>query len=132
VPLVDLLAWHAEIYAAKREFVSAISSQNSAILAARSTTTQLASAEALEVVAESRVTEAGLCRESAWQSYIKLYGLATSSDLPLPVLGRGRSKGKGASKGKGKGKARASPPAASGSGLAGTDAEGDNEEEIVL
>jgi hypothetical protein len=100
-PLVNLLAWHAKIYATKREFASVISSQTSAILAAQSATTQLEVAEALEVVAGSRVTEASLRCKSAWRNYIKLYGLATLADFPLVPL-RGRGKGKGADKGKGK------------------------------
>jgi hypothetical protein len=129
-PLVDLLAWHAKIYATKCEFASVLSVQTSAILAAQSATTQLEVAEALEAVAGSRVTEAGLRCESAWRNYTKLYSLATLADLPL-VSGRGRGKSKGVDKGKGKGKARALPPIATGSGFAGTDVKGDNEEEVV-
>jgi hypothetical protein len=121
-PLVDLLAWHAEIHAAQHEQSAALAEQEAIAVVRMSANAQLRFAEHQESLVSSRVATAGFRVEAAWQRYIMLYGVA--SHKHPPELFPGRRKGPGRDKGKG----RASPlPSA---GRAEADAEVGKEEVV--
>ena len=95
--LRDLQHWRAEIFAAEGEHITAVSSSVAAGFAAQAATEALRCAEAMECLVEKRVNVASERLETAWDNYIKLYGLAVTSphgSSPPPADGLG-DKGKG-------------------------------------
>lgn len=107
-PLVDLMRWRAEIYAAKYEYNSALVARRVAVAAreaaaavSESAATALSHAETAQDVAQRHVVTAGRRCKLAWQRYTSLCGTSIHGGGPPSGTLAGPSVG-----GKGEGRAQ--------------------------